>query len=380
MTAEGVENPPDLDPLEVVEWQDSIEAVIREYGEKRAHQLLYHTSQRAQELGAKVDVVSSPYQNTIPVDSQSGYPGDLALEKEIHKVNQWNAMMMVTKANKNFDGIGGHISTYASVSHLWEVGFNHFFKGKHGDGFGDHVYWQGHASPGIYARAFLEGRLSEEQLLSFRQETGGKGLSSYPHPRLMPTFWEYPTVSMGLGTLTAIHQARFNRYLSQRGLIEADDAHIWYTMGDGESDEPESLSSLSLAAREGLDNITIILNCNLQRLDGPVRGNAKIIQELEGRFRGAGWNVIKLIWGSSWDELFARDDKGILSQRLENLVDGDEQRIFTADGETIRKDLFHSPELQAMVSHLTDKQLELLCADVGGHDFVKIYSFLLTHH
>ena len=374
MTAEGSENPPDLDPIEVVEWQDSIEAVIREFGEKRAHQLLYHTSQRAQELGAKVDVVSSPYQNTIPVDSQSGYPGDLALEKEIHKVNQWNAMMIVTKANKNFDGIGGHISTYASVSHLWEVGFNHFFKGKHGEGFGDHVYWQGHASPGIYARAFLEGRLSEEQLLSFRQETGGNGLSSYPHPRLMPTFWEYPTVSMGLGTLTAIHQARFNRYLSQRGLIEADDGHIWYTMGDGESDEPESLSSLSLAAREGLDNITIILNCNLQRLDGPVRGNAKIIQELEGRFRGAGWNVIKLIWGSSWDELFARDDKGILARRLENLVDGDEQRIFTADGETIRKDLFHSPELQAMVSHLTDKQLELLCADVGGHDFVKIYS------
>ena len=215
--------------------------------------------------------------------------------------------------------------------------------------------------------------MSEEQLLSFRQETGGKGLSSYPHPRLMPTFWEYPTVSMGLGTLTAIHQARFNRYLSQRGLIEADDAHIWYTMGDGESDEPESLHHFH-CSKEGLDNITIILNCNLQRLDGPVRGNAKIIQELEGRFRGAGWNVIKLIWGSSWDELFARDDKGILAQRLENLVDGDEQRIFTANGETIRKDLFHSPELQAMVSHLTDKQLESLCADVGGHDFVKIYS------
>ena len=283
-------------------------------------------------------------------------------------------MMMVTRANKYFDGIGGHISTYASASHAWEMGFNHFFRGKDGDGSGDHLYWQGHASPGIYARAWLEGRLTDENIELFRQEVGGKGLSSYPHPRLMPDFWEFPSVSMGLGGMTAIHQARFNKYLESRGLCNTTASRVWYTMGDGESDEPESLSQLSLAAREGLDNIIMTMNCNLQRLDGPVRGNSKIVQELEGRFRGSGWNVIKVLWGSSWDDLFARDTNGALVARLESLVDGDEQRIMTADGATIRKDLFNTPELAALVSHLSDEALEALCEDVGGHDFVKLHA------
>jgi pyruvate dehydrogenase E1 component len=283
-------------------------------------------------------------------------------------------MMIVTRANKYFEGIGGHISTYASTSHAWEIGFNHFFRGKDGDGSGDHVYWQGHASPGVYARAWLEGRLSKDEIEMFRQETGGKGLSSYPHPRLMPNFWEFPSVSMGLGGMTAIHQARFNRYLESRGLCNTTGSRVWYTMGDGESDEPESLSQLSLAAREGLDNIIMTMNCNLQRLDGPVRGNSKIVQELEGRFRGAGWNVIKVLWGSSWDDLFSRDSQGILAARLNSLVDGDEQRIMTSGGAVIRKDLFNTPELSEMVSQYTDEDLEKLCEDVGGHDFVKLHA------
>jgi pyruvate dehydrogenase E1 component len=296
------------------------------------------------------------------------------MEKRLHEVIRWNAMMIVTRANKYFEGIGGHISTYASTSHAWEICFNHFFRGKDGDGSGDHVYWQGHASPGVYARAWLEGRLSKEEIEMFRQETGGKGLSSYPHPRLMPNFWEFPSVSMGLGGMTAIHQARFNRYLESRGLCNTTGSRVWYTMGDGESDEPESLSQLSLAAREGLDNIIMTMNCNLQRLDGPVRGNSKIVQELEGRFRGAGWNVIKVLWGSSWDDLFARDYQGLLAARLNSLVDGDEQRIMTAEGAIIRKELFNSPELSKLVSQYSDEDLEKLCQDVGGHDFVKLHA------
>ena len=282
--------------------------------------------------------------------------------------------MLVTRANKYVDGIGGHISTYASVSHLWEVGLNHFYRGKDGEGWGDHVYWQGHASPGIYARAWLEGRLSDENMNNFRQEVGGEGLSSYPHPRLMPTFWEYPSVSMGLGAMTAIHQARFNRYLHHRGLADTTLSRVWYTMGDGESDEPESLSELALAAREGLDNIVMTMNCNLQRLDGPVRGNSKIVQELEGRFRGAGWNVIKVLWGSSWDVLFAKDTSGILAKRLAELVDGDEQRLFTAEGAVIRKELFAGEALTAMVADYSDEELEALTEDLGGHDFHKIHA------
>ena len=367
-------NLPDPDPIATQEWVDSILAVRNQLGNEEARRLLLATVRAARENGVDIDLVNTPYVNTISPKAQGAYPGDLVLEKRLHDVIRWNAMMMVTRANKYFDGIGGHISTYASASHAWEMGFNHFFRGKDGDGSGDHLYWQGHASPGIYSRAWLEGRLTDENIELFRQEVGGKGLSSYPHPRLMPDFWEFPSVSMGLGGMTAIHQARFNKYLESRGLCNTTGSRVWYTMGDGESDEPESLSQLSLAAREGLDNIIMTMNCNLQRLDGPVRGNSKIVQELEGRFTGSGWNVIKVLWGSGWDDLFASDPSGALVARLESLVDGDEQRIMTADGATIRKDLFNTPELAALVKDYTDEDLEHLCEDVGGHDFVKLHA------
>ena len=365
---------PDPDPISTREWIDSILAVQGQQGNEEARRLLLATIAAAKSAGVDIDAINTPYLNTISPTNQGSYPGNLEMEKRLHEVIRWNAMMIVTRANKYFEGIGGHISTYASTSHAWEIGFNHFFRGKDGDGSGDHVYWQGHASPGVYARAWLEGRLSKDEIEMFRQETGGKGLSSYPHPRLMPNFWEFPSVSMGLGGMTAIHQARFNRYLESRGLCNTTGSRVWYTMGDGESDEPESLSQLSLAAREGLDNIIMTMNCNLQRLDGPVRGNSKIVQELEGRFRGAGWNVIKVLWGSSWDDLFSRDSQGILAARLNSLVDGDEQRIMTAGGAVIRKDLFNTPELSEMVSQYTDEDLEKLCEDVGGHDFVKLHA------
>lgn len=368
---EKVSNP---DPHAEQEWRDSIRAVAKQQGAQEAKRLIQATVDEAQHNDVDIDITTTAYENTISVEEQSPYPGDIALEQQLHNIIRWNAMMMVTKSNKDFDGIGGHISTYASTSHAWEVGFNHFFRGKEGGHSGDHVYWQGHASPGIYARAWLEGRLDADHIKNFRQEVGGHGLSSYPHPRLMPDFWEFPTVSMGLGAMTAIHQARFNKYLEQRGLVNTTLSRVWYTMGDGESDEPESLSQLSLAAREGLDNIIMTMNCNLQRLDGPVRGNSKIVQELEGRFRGAGWNVIKVMWGTQWDPLFAADTNGELSARLEQLVDGDEQRIFTADGATIRKELFNTPGLAALVSSMTDEDLERLCNNVGGHDFIKLYS------
>jgi pyruvate dehydrogenase E1 component len=365
---------PDPDPVSTREWMDSIRAVKEQLGEEEARRLLHATLEAAREAGVDVDVVNTPYLNSIHPDDQGTYPGDLDLEERLHGILRWNAMMVVTRGNKYFEGIGGHISTYASASHAWEVGFNHFFRGKDGDGSGDHLYWQGHASPGIYARAWLEGRLTLENMEQFRQEVAGGGLSSYPHPRLMPDFWEFPSVSMGLGAMTAIHQARFNRYLEDRGLVTTANSRVWYTMGDGESDEPESLSQLSLAGREGLDNIVMTMNCNLQRLDGPVRGNSKIVQELEGRFRGSGWNVIKVLWGSSWDDLFARDSAGLLASRLASLVDGDEQRIMTADGAIIRKELFNTDGLSNLVSHLSDDDLVDLCADVGGHDFVKLHA------
>ena len=365
---------PDPDPISTQEWVDSILAVQGQQGNEEARRLLLATMSAAKSAGVDIDAINSPYLNTISPSRQGTYPGNLELEKKLHEVIRWNAMMIVTRANKYFEGIGGHISTYASTSHAWESGFNHFFRGKDGDGSGDHVYWQGHASPGVYARAWLEGRLSKDEIEMFRQEAGGKGLSSYPHPRLMPNFWEFPSVSMGLGGMTAIHQARFNRYLESRGLCNTTGSRVWYTMGDGESDEPESLSQLSLAAREGLDNIIMTMNCNLQRLDGPVRGNSKIVQELEGRFRGAGWNVIKVLWGSSWDDLFSRDSKGLLASRLNSLVDGDEQRIMTSDGSIIRKELFNTPELSELVSQYSDEDLENLCEDVGGHDFVKLHA------
>lgn len=366
---------PDSDEQETYEWIESILSVIELQGKKRAERLLIETIQAANENGLEIPkTVSTPYLNSIPSSLDTHYPGDLEIEKKLHDLIRWNAMMMVTSANKRIEGIGGHISTYASVSHLWEVGFNHHFRGKDGSDSGDHIYWQGHASPGVYARAWFDGRLTEENILNFRQEISGKGLSSYPHPRLMPNFWEYPTVSMGLGALTAIHQARFNKYLDFRNLVKTNDSKIWYFMGDGESDEPESLSELTLASRENLDNIVFVINCNLQRLDGPVRGNYKIVQELEGKFRGAGWNVIKLLWGTMWDPLFEKDLNGELAARLQSLVDGDEQRIFTDEGSIIRQELFNTATLKEMVSHLSDDELEKLTSNVGGHDPIKINS------
>ena len=365
---------PDEDPIQTHEWELSVQEVVEQQGAQRAERLLHSAIAAGAEAGIDIDTTTTPYLNTIAPDMQGSYPGDLEMEKRLHTINRWNAMMMVTRANKYVDGIGGHISTYASASHLWEVGLNHFYRGKDGEGWGDHVYWQGHASPGIYARAWLEGRLSDENIHNFRQEVGGAGLSSYPHPRLMPDFWEYPSVSMGLGAMTAIHQARYNRYVHHRGLADTTLSRVWYTMGDGESDEPESLSELALAAREGLDNIVMTMNCNLQRLDGPVRGNSKIVQELEGRFRGAGWNVIKVLWGSSWDALFAKDTSGALAKRLAELVDGDEQRLFTAEGAVIRKELFAGDELTALVAEYSDEELEALTEDLGGHDFLKIHA------
>ncbi len=369
---------PSLEPSDqqhTDEWRDSIRQVIEKLGSHEAERILLETLAEANKNGVEIRSVSTPYLNTIHPLEQPTYPGNLSIESRIHGILRWNAMMMVTKANKENDGIGGHISTYASVSTLWEVGMNHHFKGKNGgETIGDHVYFQGHASPGLYARAWLEGRLTKEQIYNFRQEVSLSGLSSYPHPRLMPDFWEFPTVSMGLGPMSAIHHARFNRYLSDRGLANTNESTVWYTMGDGESDEPESLSEIALAAREGLDNLVFIINCNLQRLDGPVRGNGKIVQELEGRFAGAGWNVIKLLWGSKWDQLFAHKNGNILAERLYQLVDGDEQRILTGDADIIRTELFNSTELSAMIAGWTDSDLLTLTENLGGHDMEKIHA------
>src|SRR3954464_8499481 len=304
---------PDIDPEETTEWLDSFDAVVDTEGRNRGRFLLMKLLERARELQVGFPAtVSTPYINTIPPAQEPWFPGDEFMERRIRAFIRWNAAVMVTRANSLSEGIGGHLSTYASSASLYEVGFNHFFRGKEDGLPGDQVYFQGHAAPGIYARAFLEGRLQESHLDRFRQELGGAGLSSYPHPRLMPDFGEYPTVSMGLGPINAIYQARFNRYLQHRRLDDTSASRVWCFVGDGECDEPETLGSISLAAREGLDNLTWVVNCNLQRLDGPVRGNGKIIQELEAVFRGAGWNVIKVIWGSGWDELLSRDKDGLL--------------------------------------------------------------------
>ncbi len=319
-------------------------------------------------------VVSTPYVNTIPPDQQAPFPGDLEMERRIKSYVRWNAMAMVVNANRKHNGLGGHISTYASAATLYEVAFNHFFRGRTDTFVGDMVYFQGHATPGIYARAYLEGRLNEQQLHNFRQEFGeGGGLSSYPHPYLMPDFWQFPTVSMGLGPLCSIYQARFNRYLRSRGLMAGEEPRVWAFLGDGETDEPESLGSITLAARENLDNLIWVINCNLQRLDGPVRGNGKIIQELEAAFKGAGWNVIKVIWGSDWDPLLAADKSGLLIKRMEEAVDGDYQKYSVEPGSYTRKHFFGKyPELLALVNHLTDAQIHKLLR--GGHDSRKVYA------
>src|SRR6266550_1173457 len=315
---QGSGRPTDVDPGETQEWAESIRDVIDLRGPARARFLLGRQLEVAEQSGAGLPrPVSTPYVNTIPAEEQPEIPGDSALERRVRAYLRWNAVVMVLRANAASEGLGGHLSTYASSASLYEIGFNHFFRGKDDGGAGDQVFFQGHASPGIYARAFLEGRIGEEEMDSFRREVDGDGLSSYPHPRLMPEFWEFPTVSMGLGPLNAIYQARFNRYLANRGIVDTSASRVWCFLGDGECDEPESLTALPLAAREGLDNLVFVINCNLQRLDGPVRGNGKVIQELEGVFRGAGWNVIKVIWGSYWDPLLARDKDSLLLRRME---------------------------------------------------------------
>ncbi|MHB1308176.1 MAG: pyruvate dehydrogenase (acetyl-transferring), homodimeric type, partial [Limisphaerales bacterium] len=322
---------------------------------------------------AAPQTIGTPYINTLPVEAQPEYPGDRELERKIKSYIRWNAMAMVVKANSTTN-VGGHISTYASSATLYEVGFNHFFRGAGEDHPADLVYIQGHASPGVYGRAFLERRLDERHLQNFRQELAeGGGLSSYPHPYLMPEFWQFPTVSMGLGPIMSIYQARFNRYLKARGFIQGPEAKVWCFVGDGESDEPETLGSLTLASRENLDNLIWVVNCNLQRLDGPVRGNGKIIQELEAAFRGAGWNVIKVIWGSDWDPLLAADHSGLLVKRMEEVVDGDYQKYTVEPGSYTRKHFFGKyPELLALVNHLSDDQIRKLLR--GGHDPLKVHA------
>ncbi len=365
---------PDLDPAETKEWVDSLDAVVSAHGQARARYIVAKLLERANELQVGVPpTTSTPYINTIPAEEQPFFPGDEAVERRIRRMVRWNAAAMVIRANKVADGIGGHLSTFASSASLYEIGFNHFFKGKEDGLAGDHIYFQGHAAPGVYARAFLEGRLSEAELDNFRMEVGGNGLSSYPHPRLMPGFWEFPTVSMGLGPINSIYHARFNKYLHQRRIEDTSQSNIWCFLGDGECDEPETLGAISLAGRSGLDNLKWVINCNLQRLDGPVRGNGKIIQELEGVFRGAGWNVIKVIWGSRWDELLHRDVDGVLLHKMNITVDGEYQRFAVEDGAYIREHFFGpDPRLRKLVEHLSDQDLEDLPR--GGHDYQKVYA------
>src|SRR4051794_40657522 len=365
---------PDTDPEETREWIESFEEVVDAEGRTRGRFLLMKLLERARELQVGFPAtVSTPYVNTIPPDREPWFPGDEYTERRIRAFIRWNAAVMVTRANMRAEGIGGHLATYASSASLYEVGFNHFFGGKDDGQPGDQVFFQGHAAPGIYARAYVEGRLTEEQLDNFRMEVSGKGLSSYPHPRLMPEFWEFPTVSMGLGPLNAIYQARFSRYLLNRRIADTSQSKVWCFVGDGETDEPESLGALSVAAREQLDNLIFVVNCNLQRLDGPVRGNGKIIQELEAVFRGAGWNVIKVIWGSKWDELLARDVDGVLLNKMNTTVDGEFQKYATESGAYIREHFFGpDPRLRKMVDHLSDDELRTLPR--GGHDYHKIYA------
>lgn len=365
---------PDTDPGETQEWLDSLDAVVSARGTTRAQLLMTRLLQRARTLGVGLPAsVTTPYVNTIPPEQEPWFPGDEDLERRIRAFIRWNAVAMVVRANQRAEGLGGHLSTFASSAALYEVGFNHFFRGKEDGLPGDHVYFQGHAAPGIYARAFLEGRLDEDRLDGFRREIGGEGLSSYPHPRLMPEFWEYPTVSMGLAPITSIYQARFNRYLEHRRIDDTRGSRVWCFVGDGECDEPETLGSISLAAREGLDNLIWVVNCNLQRLDGPVRGNGKVIQELEAIFRGAGWNVIKVVWGSRWDDLLAKDVDGVLLKKMGETVDGDYQRYAVESGAFIREHFFGpDPRLRAMVRDLSDDELRTLPR--GGHDYRKLYA------
>jgi len=357
------------------EWYESLDSVLEDEGPERLKDLLEKLRQRARRHGINTGQArNTPYINTIPADKQGAFPGSREIERRIKSIIRWNAMAMVVRANRESSGIGGHISTYASAATLYEIGFNHFFRGKTENHPGDLVYFQGHAAPGIYARAFLEGRLSEQDLENFRRELKPEGgLPSYPHPWLMPDFWQFPTVSMGLGPIMSIYQARFNRYLADRGIKDTSDQKIWVFLGDGELDEPESLGAISLAARENLDNLIFVINCNLQRLDGPVRGNGKVIQELEAVFHGAGWNVIKVIWGSDWDPLLEKDNEGLLIKRMGEVPDGQYQKYVVSDGEYIRDHFFGKyPELREIVENYSEEKLRKLKR--GGHDPEKVYA------
>jgi len=366
--------PPDPDPQETQEWLDALESVLENEGAERAHFLIEQLIDKAHDTVAGMSFCkTTPYCNTIPPDREQRSPGNHELEHHIRALVRWNAMALVLNANEESSGLGGHIASFASAATLYDVGMNHFFRGKTDKHGGDLVYFQGHSAPGMYARAFLEGRLTEEQMRKFRRESEGGGLSSYPHPWLMPDFWQFSTVSMGLGPLMAIYQARFMRYLEHRGIAQTAGRKVWAFLGDGETDEPESLGAISLAGRERLDNLIFVVNCNLQRLDGPVRGNGKIIQELEGVFRGAGWNVIKVVWGRHWDRLLAGDKNGLLLQRMQEVVDGEYQTYKARDGAYVREHFFGKyPELLEMVADMSDDELWRL--NRGGHDPYKVYA------
>ncbi len=362
----------DPDQQETREWLDALDGVIRNEGLERASQLIDHLIEAARLRGAELPFsASTPYVNTIPVELQPRMPGDAALEQLISKYTRWNAMAMVLRANKETN-VGGHIASYASAATLYDVGYNHFWHAPSEHHGGDLVFAQGHSVVGIYSRSFLLGRLSAEQLDNFRQEVDGKGISSYPHPWLMPDFWQFPTVSMGLGPLMAIYQARFMKYVHDRGLAQTEGRKVWAFLGDGETDEVESLGAIGMAGREKLDNLIFVINCNLQRLDGPVRGNGKIIQELESEFRGAGWNVIKVIWGNHWDALFARDKTGVLAKRMMEVVDGQYQTFKSKDGAYVRKNFFNTPELRELVADWSDDDIWAL--NRGGHDPFKVFA------
>jgi len=373
MATEQPQNP-DHDPLETQEWLEALDSVLKNEGAERAHYLISQLIHQARIAGDDMPIsATTPYLNTIPLDKEERSAGNFELEHRIRALTRWNAMAIVMNANKESSELGGHIASFASAATLYDVAFNHFFHGKTDDHGGDLVYFQGHSSPGMYARAFLEGRLSEEQLRKFRQEVDGDGLSSYPHPWLMPNFWQFPTVSMGLGPLMAIYQARFMRYLQHRGLAQTDGRKVWAFLGDGETDEPESLGAISMAGREKLGNLIFVINCNLQRLDGPVRGNGKIIQELEGVFRGAGWNVIKVVWGRRWDRLLAKDKSGLLLKRMEEVVDGEYQTYKARDGAYVRQHFFGKyPELLELVADMSDDEIWHL--NRGGHDPFKVFA------
>ena len=367
----------DLDPIETQEWLEALDSVLEQEGEERAHFLLTRLSQHARAKGTQLPyAITTPYRNTIPPEKEARMPGDLFMERRIRSLVRWNALAMVMRANKKDSSLGGHISSFASSATLYDIGYNYFFHGHENDREGDLVYYQGHVAPGIYSRAFLEGRLTEDQLDNFRQEVDGKGLPSYPHPKLMPDFWQFPTVSMGLGPLQAIYQANFLKYLMNRNLMKDQGRKVWAFLGDGEMDEPESLGAISLAGREKLDNLVFVVNCNLQRLDGPVRGNGKIMQELEGVFRGAGWNVIKVVPGVAiGTQLFAQDKDGHACRKvMDEAVDGDYQNCKAKGAEPglVKTSLAADPETKKMVEHLSDDDIWRL--NRGGHDPYKVYA------